>query len=391
MLQSFKCLAIGILLPVLLFRCGSKNLSAVRNSATGIQWVINSLRQLSFPAPGKLNVHYSYPRMIQLKNNELLCVYENSGSIEIVRSSNNGSSWSLPATIIQQRENINIANPEILELTDGQLVVAYNLRPRQNTDNTYDAHKKFSICIKRSSDKGATWSDEQVLYEAGSDFRNGCWEPSMIQMPSGKVLLFFANEGIYTSSEEQNISVLTSVDNGISWDKQPRIVSFAKGFRDGMPVPVYDAQQQELLLAIEDNSEGGEFNPSVIKADLSDSLQFVDKNSNNRVHLLQSEISTQVYAGAPYIRQLKDGTIILSFQSTLNRRPDWQFSDMEVAVGNSVQKLTLTNKPFNIPHDKSALWNALCVLNDDIIIALTSTNAFNNYNAIWMIKGSFKK
>lgn len=31
---------------------------------------------------------------------------------------------------------------------------------------------------------------EQVLYEEGYQFENGCWEPSAIQLPDGQIQLF---------------------------------------------------------------------------------------------------------------------------------------------------------------------------------------------------------
>ena len=61
---------------------------------------------------------------------------------------------------------------------------------------------------------------------------------------------------------------------------------------------------------------------------------------------------------------------------------------MQVAVGNSNgEKFKNVTPPFNIPLDKHGLWNSLCVLSDDTIIALTSTNAYTDNTGIWMIKG----
>lgn len=273
----------------------------------------------------------------------------------MITSIDDGISWSDEKLITTSHNNINIANPEILELADGSLILAYNLRPRPGADGFYDPSKKFSICIKRSRDKGNTWQDEQLLYEAGSDFKNGCWEPSMLQLPSGEIRSYFANEGIYLQSDEQNISMLSSVDNGVTWTKEPEIVSFARGFRDGMPVPVYDKQQHKILLAIEDNSAEGEFNPSIITLPLQRDGRVADANSIARTRLLNQEISNRVYAGAPYIKEFMNGTLVLSFQSTLNRGSDWRLSTMDVAIGSEPGKLRLTTRPFDIPRDKSAL------------------------------------
>ena len=360
------------------------------NAGFDIVWDQSTLKQIAPPPAGTSGHVYSYPRMVAQTNGTLLCAFEHNGSIELAESRDGGSTWNSPKVIVDKRDNINIANPELSQLDNGTILLAYNLRPRRLADGTYDPEKKFSICIKRSPDNGNTWLPEQLLYEAGSDFKNGCWEPSIVQLPSGELQLFFANEAVYTTSEEQDISMLQSNDNGLSWTTEPQIVCFAKGFRDGMPVPVYDKSKNEVLLAIEDNSKGGEFNPSVIRLKQSQKRDFVAINSPDRIRLLQNEISKDVYAGAPYIRMLKNGITILSFQSTLHRDRDWRLSTMDVAVGADLDKLRLTTQPFNIPRNKSALWNSLCVTNDNSIIALTSTNAFNNYTAIWMIRGKVK-
>ncbi|WEA00030.1 hypothetical protein [Mucilaginibacter sp. SJ] len=65
---------------------------------------------------------------------------------------------------------------------------------------------------------------------------------------------------------------------------------------------------------------------------------------------------------------------------------------MQVALGNrDAKEFVSVPTPFNIPLNKQGLWNSLCVLKDDTIIAITSTNAFGNGTEIWMIKGRVVK
>lgn len=377
-----------------LFSCRPGNVGNKRvdnASSTVIEWDRVSLKQLSATSNADSQTGYSYPRMIEARSGTLFCVFEHNGSIEMIKSTDRGNNWSQTSVITAARNGINIANPEIIELEKGALIIAYNLRPQPVAQGVYNPEKKFSICIKRSQDKGSSWNPEQLLYEAGSDFKNGCWEPSMVQLPGGAVQLFFANEEPYVNSNEQNISMLTSFNNGETWSADPEIVSFSKGFRDGMPVPVYDPSSNQVLLAIEDNSEGGEFNPSIIKLRQPFGQNAVGINSNDRLLLLQNEIHKGIYAGAPYLRKIRNDKLLLSFQSTLHRAADWQLSTMEVALGTLQGNFKLMERPFKIPDDKSALWNSLCILADNTVIALTSTNAFNHHRAIWMIRGSIKQ
>src|SRR5690606_915081 len=149
------------------------------------------------------------------------------------KSTNEGQTWSAPTMIAAKASGVNMTVPDILKLSDGSLLVMYNRRP-------HDIHpsRRFGISVKSSVDAGKTWSAEKIIYEAGYQFENGCWEPAAIQLPNGQIQLFFANEGPYTNSSEQNISLLRSNDQGKTWTENPEIVSFRAGSRDGMPVPI---------------------------------------------------------------------------------------------------------------------------------------------------------
>jgi hypothetical protein len=162
--------------------------------------------------------------------------------------------------VAEKQDGINMAVPDKLELNDGSILVCYNPRP-------FDIHpsRKFGIRSKKSYDGGNTWEDERLLYEAGHEFENGCWEPSAVQLPDGEIQLFFADEGPYTHSSEQNISLLRSHDNGMSWTTTPEIVSFRAGSRDGMPVPILLKNKRETAIAIEDNGFQN-FKPYIIKS-----------------------------------------------------------------------------------------------------------------------------
>ena len=259
-----------------------------------IAWDYTSIQRLA-PQSGRSVGYCGYPRMIQLHDKSLLCVYEVSGgNIESIKSFDNGSAWSAPVVIATRHNGINMAVPEILELNDQSLLVSYNPRPQP-----IDATKHFGIRTKKSYDGGLTWTDERLLYEAGSKFEDGCWEPSQIQLPSGEIQLFFSNEGIYPNSNEQNISIFRSMDNGLTWTTQPRIVSFRAGKRDGMPIPVLLKGKNEILFSIEDNG-AGQFKPSIIRTGNADNWNtIVDGESPHRNSALAEPLADTVYAGAP--------------------------------------------------------------------------------------------
>lgn len=349
-----------------------------------IEWDQSSLKQV---APLQNTKGAAYARMIQLSNGNLLCVYESGGNVECTGSNDLGKTWQTPVVIAAAVPGISMSVPEILELKDHSLLTSYNPRPHK-INGSWDTTKHFAICTKKSYDQGKSWRDERVIYQASYQFGDGCWEPAQLQLPSGEIQLFFSNEGVYTHSDEQDISIFRSNDNGLTWTKKPEIVSFSPGHRDGMPVPIILKGTKEILFSIEDNT-GGQFKPSIIRNSFSENWQkTVGVNDTRRTYALTPKLPDTVYVGAPYLCQLHGGQTILSYQCTLGRSGNWELACMQVAVGNSRgENFVNTTAPFHIPQNKQGLWNSLCVLNDDTIIALTSTNAYNNYTAVWMIKG----
>ena len=392
--QSKTVYTLLILTLLVLISCTKKFIvlstgsSVIQNDTTtglSIIWDVKTLQKIA-PLQNRNIGYCGYPRMIQLHNKSLFCIYEISGgNIECIKSLDAGQTWTAPQKVATSFNGINCTVPEIIELKDHSLLASYNLRP-----SIFNSSKHFGISTKKSYDEGLTWQDERLIYEAGSKFGDGCWEPAQIQLPGGEVQLFFSNEGIYTNSDEQNISLLRSFDNGLTWTTKAEIVSFRAGKRDGMPVPVLLKNKKEIILSIEDNGTG-QFAPSIIKNSLADNWKTIaDATSPFRYSAFAQPLATNIYAGAPYLRQLQTGQTILSFQSTEGRNNQWDLACMNVVIGDANgQNFTNKSIPFDVPVNKHGLWNSLCVLADNTIIALTSTNAYstNNTTEVWMIKG----
>ena len=345
-----------------------------------IAWDYSTLSKVSVAAG-----YNGYARMIQLNDKSLLCTYESNGTIVTVKSFDAGKSWSAPVVVESGGNGINMAVPDILLLQDGSVLVCYNPRPYNISPD-----RKFGIRTKKSYDGGLTWMDARLLYEADYLFANGCWEPSAIQIPSGEIQLYFANEGVYPNSDEQNISLIRSADNGLTWTKTPQVVSFRAGHRDGMPVPVLLNNGRDIVFSIEDNGYSN-FKPYLIRNTIAANWEtVVDASSVNRDYALADRISDSIYAGAPYLRQLPDGETILSYQGTEDRTNDISNSEMKVVIGNENAKLfNHKSVPFAIAGSKSGLWNSLSVIDNNTVVALTSTNAYSGDGTteIWMIKG----
>lgn len=350
-----------------------------------IAWDHQTLKQISESNSSEYN---GYARLIELYDNSILTVYESNGNVVLKKSEDYGNSWSAAVTVVASRNGINMATPDLIQLKDHSILISYNPRPTDNADPS----EKFAIRTIKSYGGGSRWHDDQLVYEASNNFGDGAWEPSAVQLPNGEIQLFFSNENIYRESNEQNISLLRSQDNGITWTSTPEIASFTSGSRDGMPSPLLLNKSNEIVFAIEDNSENNQFKPYIIRNSVDENWkETVTGNSPNRSYSLSEELDPAVYAGAPYLAQLSSGETLLSYQGT-EGRPGNNLgnADMKVVIGDErAYNFDRKTVPFIIEEDKSALWNSIAVLEDDSVIALTTTNAFSNSNAseVWMIKG----
>ncbi|HEX6227009.1 MAG TPA: sugar-binding protein, partial [Chryseolinea sp.] len=208
-----------------------------------------------------------------------------------------------------------------------------------------------------------------------------------------EIQLFIANEGPYTQTEEQEITLFRSKDNGLTWTGG-ETVSFREGHRDGMPVPLLLKNHREIILAIEDNGvQGKEFKPMIIRTTANDDWNNIPVSGSSVMREYAMDQSAAIpekkYAGAPYIRQLTPAEVVLSYQGNELRKDfQWDRSDMIVAIGSENGKnFNRKSTPFYIADpSKTALWNSLCVEDDSTVIALSSTNAYGKM-AVWMIKG----
>jgi len=377
-----KVTIIGLLIP--LFARGQDKMPDTKSPAGfDIVWEQSSLKQVSVGGG-------NYARIIQLRNGKLMCVYESDAGIESTISTDLGKTWLTPVKIASSVTGISMAVPDILELKDHSLLASYNPRP-YNVNGVLDTSRHFAIITKKSYDEGKAWTDERLIYQASYRFEDGCWEPSQVQLPSGEVQLYFSDEGVYTQSNEQNISMFRSLNGGLTWSNKPQIVSFTPGHRDGMPVPILLKGKNEVLFSIEDNV-GGQFKPSIIRNSFAQNWQkTIGTADAERSYALTPKLPNEVYAGAPFLCQLHSGQTLLSYQSTQDRANNGDLACMRVAVGdNNGRDFINVTTPFTVPLDKHGLWNSLCVLGDDTIIAVTSTDAYGK-NAIWMIKGHLVK
>jgi hypothetical protein len=330
-----------------------------------------------------------YGRIIRLRSGQLICGYDYRGKIWVRLSSDEGKTWS-SAVQVAEWEFGRLTNSELLELQDGTLLCFYDARPRSAPNAPSDAPRArpFAICMARSVDQGRTWQPPVTLYSGGKEWGNGCWEPAAIQLPSGEIQVFFANEAPYRESDEQEITLLRSTNNTATWSS-PETVSFRANHRDGMPVPLVLQNGADVVVAIEDNGLSGDFKPVILHTTRQDNWRSgpILTQSPQRWGALAKPLASTVYAGAPYIRQMPSGEVILSFQAS--ERGGVRTSRMAVAIGDShARRFGVLSFPFPRESDRSQLWNSLLVKNAATITAVSETT-INGIFGIWSIDGHF--
>lgn len=326
--------------------------------------------------------HGWYSRMIRLENDDLLCSFVNLGIASVSRSTDNGLTWQEAIPAVYPENGIVPEVPELLQLQNGSILLAYNPRPPH--DNT-DTLRRFGIKVAISQDNGYNWEHLSDVYDASYQFFDGVWEPAMIQLESGEIQLYVANEFPYKSSDEQNISMFRSFDNGESWVDTVTL-SFRAGYRDGMPVPLILNDNKGIIISIEDNGTSDNlFKPAIIHTTLEDNWKggIADGNSERRWFAFEDEnkIPDGTLAAAPYVRQLPTNETIISFQTNKEKNQYWIDRNqvlMGVGIGDeSAKNFSRRSFPFNAPSEHGTWWNSLFIKDSLTVTAITGTDYLN--------------
>ncbi|HOX38573.1 MAG TPA: sialidase family protein [Candidatus Brocadiia bacterium] len=345
-----------------------KPLPQRRSPATGIEWAETTLTLV--------RERGIYARMIRLADGGILCSYDCGGKIYVSRSDDNGRTWG-EETPAASAIHGGATNAELLQLEDGWILLSFNERPG-------DKLHPYAIKLCISRDNARTWSAPETLFEAGILFEDGCWEPAQIQLPSGEVQLYFANESPYRKSNEQEISMMRSFDNGLTWSAPERVI-FRIGGRDGMPSPLCLLNGKGIAVAVEDTAFGLPFKPSIAHTSLEANWRdgFVAWDSPRRRPGLAQQLPPLVYGGAPCLRQLPTGETVLSFQCNEGR----EHPQMVVCLGDSsAANFGSLSVPFKLPTNVAGLWNSLLIKDADTVTAVSGTT-INGKWGIWAIDG----
>ena len=375
---------------------------------------VNKKIKVVWEEPEKI-VRGGYPRVHRLNDGRLMLCYSSSSNTYVRFSDDEGYTWTEDAQVVMKhfsvdnelgKAKVHAANPEFAQLSEdnphrpGRIIFACNYRPmnpdpKAEGDDRYRSSVfPYTIAIKTSDDNGKTWSAMKHVYKSevwDDDVLSGCWEPFVLELPDGTVQIYFADETPYKKkgSNWQNISVIESKDGGQAWSA-PRIVSQNGSGRDGMPVVMILDD-----MPIETSEPGTRLHPVVVSSTLEDNWKTpVLKDSPRRFHPFRNSLKSDVvYSGAPYIIQT-DNYIVYSYQiadiSDDKKDNDSRHAAMEVQVcpKSDVQDgcfytMRSPSRPINLDQwTETAVWNSLCDLGNDEIMAVSQYNGY-----VYLVRG----
>jgi hypothetical protein len=329
-----------------------------------------------------------YGRIKRVGNSDTLLLVYHGGpnnqdwlNIYMRKSYDNGVIWQdqkIMADLTQYSTYWRFCNPELIQLTNGWILLAYTANGKPETNENCYIH------ILTSKDHGETWEGPALIQTGRS------WEPSMVQLPHGEVELFYSSEaawwpevnGKYT---EQEIHMIHSTDNGQTWSF-PKTVAYYPGKRDGMPVPLLLQGNKGVAFAIE--TVNANHSPYLVKRDLDGPWILSTSNfENGPYRWLVDNFSG--HGGAPYIVQLPSGETVLS--AHMYKGGDWhQNNYMQVLIGdNNAKNFTHLSTPWGVlPVNESAVDNSLFLKDSTTIIAISCRNFPNGSGGIYWLEGT---
>ena len=202
-----------------------------------------------------------YTRVKQLPDGSYILLYNDEKNGKGVRmlKSTDGVNWGEYSTVFAPYSDKVYANPDALVLSNGDILCCAAWR---YTKSYYTNPLRGGISIKRSTDNGKTWSEEQVIFTGIN------WEPYMLQLRSGEIQIYWTNTTCYVLPTCNNTStgtaILRSYDNGYTWtgdvnvpysgqvvSKQAtEVIDGVQFYTDQMPVAV-ELQNGMIALALE--------------------------------------------------------------------------------------------------------------------------------------------
>ena len=352
--------------------------------------------------------NFAYSRIKKLPNGTYIMFWHinDVGSNILYSISSDLQNWAAPSqlfipsatnnqTIMVQgvttTDRITYNNCDALVLQNGDLMAVTAFR---GNATLYRSNELDGISMRISHDNGQTWNAEQVI------FRGMCWEPQILQLPSGEIQVYFTHSStndqlqidnkLIDSNKDRLVAssgtaILRSFDNGATWTSHLPENEFygqvvaqrftrtdpagATGFSVNrythqMPCAVQLNNSNTIALATEDQvaNYSDNYNISISYSDDNWSHYASPNSVLGNVEETPAKVKLDAWQGAaPYLKQFPSGETVISYNVSNN---------FSVRLGDA-QARTFT-APY-VPFHYQGYWGALELDGSHTVIGTVTT------------------
>ncbi len=346
-------------------------LFAPENSA-GLDWEEEIITVFS----AENGSYVSYPRMLELADGTLICGYDTDSKICCVKSTDGGLTWEKEQTLVARVDGLSCANAALIQLESGEILCAYR------ANGTVASKFYSSIRVSSSKDGGKSWVYHSTVAQEqqSSDAFFGLWEPHF-GFIGDELAVFYSNDSqnAVQNAEQQNIE-FKLWQNGAWSEKRLACSGELSNSRDGMPVWC-QTYSGKYVLAIEATTLRQ--NEAITRSFVVDMLVSDDGlNWSKRTTVAMAPLdSGAVYTGAPFVVELPDGRLCLSYQTdngaSFEGGSKWICNVVTTnrPFSGRVSMLSFT-KPFEPFGSQSAsAWNGMLVCGNKLLVFTTSSDS----------------
>ena len=199
--------------------------SKVTDDGVRISWDKSTYSQITEIqlTDGTVEPNLYYPRIKRLPDGALLLTFMNDHlgwEIFATRSEDDGKTWAPAQKLLARHpaqstvgdDEIVYVNPDFICLSDGRLMLAYQWRYLKGYGDLPHTNENCGIGIMFSDDWGKTWGEPRNIY------RGRCWEPAMLELPSGEIHLYLTDsQNVVNKMSCPKTSLIRSFDGGRTW------------------------------------------------------------------------------------------------------------------------------------------------------------------------------
>ena len=292
-----------------------------------------------------------YPRIRRMSDGTYIQMWQTPDKSDL--GTNNGKdvyyvlssdlkTWTAPEKLFASRSVTTTKGSDTRHYTNGNgivlsngdfLAVAAFRAPK--TYNYINSKSDQGLVIRRSTDCGKTWTNEQTIY-------NGpCWEAHLMEPAPGVIHCYFAESRPWISGSHSGTSLVVSNDGGATWSpsvgNEPYRVMRKKWwselnqtyfYTDQMPVGVVLNGTSQMAFAVE----------CVASRDLSNKQTYFisvvySPEDGQWKHLTGEEeaecdrIDNFLSGGGPYLVQFPSGETVVAYSNSKDSKMHYTMGD----------------------------------------------------------------